>query len=498
MTPARSNTRALPRDTRRAIRYKRQAMDRHARRHLGLVATAAWALLHAACTPLVGSAPTLDVTDGMVPKDAVDVAPPDVGIADVAPPDVAPDAACPRPDAGLAPGAPDPAYRGGRFDAQGGYFQVRGAALDARGRVYVYGSAPNCADAQSRDDLTVVRHREDGSLDHGFGVGGRACWDGPLPGAQTDEFMGATVDARGRLYLVGYTSPGGPADTVAARLDEGGRLDPTFNGGRVLLLRPATPGLPPSTSARNVIADDRGAYVAGENGTYGWAVRLADDASVDESFARSPAALDLSVQGWFAFTRAGDALLLAGLRRTDGALVVRRVGLDGAVDAAFGEGGYAVAPQLASPRPVAVSARPGGDVTVAAASGSTDVNATRATAVRFTAAGALARDFAAGGVYTSRSNLQPDYEAHVLAAECGGSLLLGGTHRATATTSYGAVERLDARGALDPRFGTAGAVYGTVPTEGIAAVLVHPGTGWIYVVTRDGNNDHYSVQRYAP
>ncbi|MFO0606958.1 MAG: hypothetical protein U0324_27550 [Polyangiales bacterium] len=463
-------------------------MDRLARRHPGLAATAVWALLHAACTPLVGSAPTLDISDGTAPQD----------VADVAPPDVAPDAACPRPDAGLAPGAPDPTYRGGRFPTPGGYFQVRGAALDARGRVYVYGAVPNCVDARSNLDLTVVRHREDGALDEGFGEGGRACWDGPLPDAQLDEAMAATVDARGRLYLVGYSSPGGPADTIVARLDEGGRFDPTFNGGRVLLLRPAPPGLPLSTSARGIVADDRGAYVAGYNGTYGWAVRLADDGSADEAFARSPAALDVSVQGWFAFTRAGDALLLAGVRRTDGALVVRRVGLDGAVDAAFGEGGYAVAPPLASPRPLAVSARPGGDVTVAAASGSADVNAMRATAVRFTAAGAVARGFAAGGVYTSSSYLQPDYEAHVLAAECGASLLLGGTRHATATMTYGAVERLDARGAPDPRFGTAGAVYGTVPTEGIAAVLVHPATGWIYVVTRDGNNDHYSVQRYAP
>lgn len=459
-------------------------MDRHVHSSAWLIAVAAWAFAPAACTTLVGRVP-----------------PPDADTRDASTVDraVVPDAtACPRPDTSLAPGTRDPSYNGGRFPSPRGYFQVRGATLDARGRVYVYGGFGSCTVAQPSSDLGVVRHREDGTIDPTFGDGGYACLEGPQPGPQNDEFMAGTVDARGRVYLVGYTSPGGPADATVARLDELGRLDPTFNGGRVLVLRPAPPGQPASSAARGVVADERGVYVAGINGTYGWVVRLTDDGSVDATFGRSPAAFDPSVTGWWALARSGDALWLAGERRSDGALVVRRADLDGNFDSTFGEGGYAAAPQVQSAQTRAIVALPGGDLAVAAASRSTEFSALVATAVRFTNTGALVASFARGGVYTSRSGLYPDYEAHVLAAQCDGSLLLGGTQHVSSASSYGAVERLDARGVLDHRFGAAGIVYGLVPTEGIAAVLTHPATGWIYVVTRDGNNDYYSVHRYAP
>lgn len=450
--------------------------------------------LSAACTELTGSSPAPDAS-----LDAVDADANDVSVrADGSDGSGAPDVWCPARDSGLAPGSRDPTFGGGRFDAPRGFFIVRGAMLDARGRIYVYGVINNCVSATSSFDLGVVRHLENGDVDEDFGQGGYACWDGPLPSTEADEFLAGTVDAQGRAYLVGHSDVGGVSNATMVRLDEVGGLDSTFNGGRVVMHQHTLAGQMPYAYASGVVADARGVFLVGAGSSLGWVARYSDDGYVDTAFGGSPAALDLSVTAWLGAARVGDAMLLSGIRRSDGAMVVRRMGFDGVVDASFGDHGYAVAPAVMNAQPRAITAFADGGFAVAVASGSTDVNQTRSTAVRFTAAGALVTSFGSGGAHVSVFGLQPDYERHVIAAQCDGSLLLGGDYRVSAMESYGATSRLDDRGRLDPHFGTAGVVYSEHMTEGIAAVMVRADTGAIYVVSRDGHQRFYSVYRYAP
>lgn len=439
--------------------------------------------LATSCTPLVGATR---------PGDAA---------ADAPAPDASPpEASCPAP-AGVRSGSRDPAFRGGAFPVTAGSgFLVRGALLDRRGRVYLYG-AGDCDAGVVTDDFAVVRHLADGTPDAAFGDGGWLCFDGPAPGDPSDQFLGGAVDAAGRVYLVGQSGRAGDTAAVVARLGDDGRLDPTFNRGRVVGFRPV---LPPDVrtagewAAFGLVAGADGLVVAGTDWTaVAFLARLDPDGAVDAAFAAAPGAVDPGVRGWYAIQRAGAGFVLAGTRVGDNALVVRRVGADGARVATFGVAGDAVAlaGEYAVPRGLAVLRD--GAIVVAAATGHADVNHSIATVARFTPDGVLDDGFGAGGVYRSAHNLNYHYDFATLAAQCDGRVLVTAHYR-SAAGSFGYAERLDTRGRLDRAWSPAiGGILGDERTHGPAAVLVDP-AGWVYLATRSGYNTEYALHRYAP
>lgn len=465
---------------------------------LGALALAACSL--PACTPLVGlSAPRDGATDAAPDAPGIH----DASRGDVAPPDRAPpDAGCATPGAGLRSGARDPSWRRGAFGLPPGVvgFLARGAMLDGQGRIYVYGSMQGCIPGDPTASLGVVRHRADGTLDESFGEGGHACFAGPTPGATIEQFFGGVVDARGRVYLVGQS--GVPRDThgVAVRLDEGGALDPDFNGGRVLTLRPVLPAgvrWSEGYGAFGIVEAEGGLHVTGGDWfSRACVMRVRLDGSVDATFGAG--VVEEGVRGWTAMARAGGATYVAGARASDGGLVVRRLRDDGTFDPGFGEAGEAAAlgGQFANPRGLAVL--PDGAVVVVAASQHPDINLSRSTAARFTPDGALDTGFARGGVHVSEHNLNHHYDFGVVAAQCDGRVLLTSHFVSAAPTRYAYVERLDPGGRLDTGFGSTGGVVGTHPDHAPTAVLVDPRTRWIYLVSRSNQNTSYAIERFAP
>ncbi len=79
-------------------------------------------------------------------------------------------------------------------------------------------------------DAAVVKLFPDGSLDPGFGTGGRVTVPFDLGSSNTDVFYGAALQPDGALVLSGYVQISAPnnADLAFVRLLPNGQLDPSF------------------------------------------------------------------------------------------------------------------------------------------------------------------------------------------------------------------------------------------------------------------------------
>ncbi len=144
---------------------------------------------------------------------------------------------------GGAHGVVDTTYQNGLHFTGAQSFAVRGGTIDAQGRVHVVGFAGGCAG--NGLDLAAVRLTPDGALDTGYGgtTKPRACVDF----GNDDVAWGAAVDQKGRLVIAGVARKAAASATVTVvRLTEAGQLDATFNAV-------GTPGklsfLPPQNTA---------------------------------------------------------------------------------------------------------------------------------------------------------------------------------------------------------------------------------------------------------
>jgi uncharacterized delta-60 repeat protein len=83
--------------------------------------------------------------------------------------------------------------------------------------------------ADGSSDFDLVRYRPDGSLDTGFGVGGKVTTDF---GGGSDTARALALQPNGRLLAAGIAqSASGPADFAVARYRPDGSLDLTFGAG---------------------------------------------------------------------------------------------------------------------------------------------------------------------------------------------------------------------------------------------------------------------------
>ena len=97
----------------------------------------------------------------------------------------------------------------------------------ADGKLVIAGISNN----GSNDDFSIVRLTTDGSLDTSFGIGGKSL----IPvGTSTDYAHSVIQQADGKLVLAGYSYNGGNNDFSIIRLNPDGRLDTTFNATNTL------------------------------------------------------------------------------------------------------------------------------------------------------------------------------------------------------------------------------------------------------------------------
>lgn len=224
-----------------------------------------------------------------------------------------------------------------RLSLFAGYESVTGLVVQDDGDTLAVGGIQVDGSA----DIAILRVDAAGHLDTSFGDGGYLVVD--LDGAH-DVARAVTQDSAGRTVVVGKTDDAG----FVLRLDQDGRLDPSFADGGVLVLKHDSVSL---LDLNHVVTAPEGkltvtgrfTYVAG--GEYPdqamVAVRLIDDGSLDPSFGDDGFAIvwDVIASSSALLVDPEGRVVLAG-SNTD-TIVTARLTSDGSPDLSFGDGGVA-------------------------------------------------------------------------------------------------------------------------------------------------------------
>ena len=120
------------------------------------------------------------------------------------------------------------------LDWGGGYFDIAyDVAIQLDGKIVVVGSAIRSA---YDHDFAIVRLNQNGSLDSGFGSGGKVGVAFDLGGHLIDGADGVAIQGDGKIIVAGSVETAvGDYDFGVVRLNSDGSLDSTFgSGGKVL------------------------------------------------------------------------------------------------------------------------------------------------------------------------------------------------------------------------------------------------------------------------
>ncbi|MGQ0595212.1 MAG: hypothetical protein ACT4QB_22015 [Gammaproteobacteria bacterium] len=226
-------------------------------------------------------------------------------------------------------GSLDPSFGSGGqvLTDLGGSDRANAVALQPDGKIVAAGVSGTA--------FALVRYNPDGTLDTGFGSGGRVLTRiGALAAASSLE-----LQADGKLVAAG-ASQGTFADFAVARYNPDGSLDPSFgSGGQVLT------DLSGSDQATALALQPDGKIVAAGASGAGFAlVRYNPDGTLDTGFGSGGRVLT-DIGGSDAATslvlQANGKLVAAGISADgpDSAFALLRYNVDGSLDATFGNAG---------------------------------------------------------------------------------------------------------------------------------------------------------------
>jgi len=103
-----------------------------------------------------------------------------------------------------------------------------GLLIDQDGRIVLVGAASSSPYVTGNSDMAVARLLPDGSVDDGFGTGGRVLVPFDLAPNGTDVALGVVEQSDRKLILSGMAVDGGTDFAAAARLHDDGTLDASF------------------------------------------------------------------------------------------------------------------------------------------------------------------------------------------------------------------------------------------------------------------------------
>lgn len=374
-----------------------------------------------------------------------------------------------RPAIG-APGALDASFGIGGVlstDFGGTYDWAYAAAVQPDGKIVAAGVSNGAAD----HDFALIRYQRDGSIDSSFGNSGKVTTDFK---ASFDWAYALLLQPDGKIVVGGVTDASGSRDLALVRYNPDGSLDPGFGkGGRVIAdLRPLS-----NDAIYGLALQPDGRILAGGT-TYPDIVvlrpnadfilaRYLPDGRPDVAFGVGGAVTtDFHEESWDdARTMAlhPDGTILLGGSTNGGnrpgvlygadELSLARYTALGILDSSFGDGGKVVIDGGSMVEAIRALALPS-DGTIVAAGFVDGEHRGNLLAARFDRHGALDPSFGHLGMtvtnFGSRSErlegiaLQPD------------GWIIGAGQVATGTSADLAVVRYDPQGRLDPAFGNAG------------------------------------------
>ncbi|HEU0030449.1 MAG TPA: hypothetical protein VFQ53_07450 [Kofleriaceae bacterium] len=319
-----------------------------------------------------------------------------------------------------------------------------------------------------REGLLVIRRGRDGAADPTFGAGGEAYFDLGAAGFTTGISVRALAQPDGKIVIAGSGSNGTDGDLFLVRITADGQVDPAMPLGT---LDGSTLSLSLSALA---LAPDGGIVLAGtrsfQDNSDGFVLRTAASGTRDATFGSDGLALVDTIRfdtiSGVAVQEDGRVVVLGSV--SSGAefeiprAVLRRLGVDGQLDPAFGDAGVAVLPTPESFAAGNALVSPDRRQLVVAGA----VRQSFATADlgiwRYTADGQLDPGFAGGtGYYAEPATTTMDAVQRVEVAADGSIYGIG-----LEADNFGEVARLsivhlDAAGNPDPGFGDAGIVRDT-------------------------------------
>ncbi|MGL6074154.1 MAG: FG-GAP-like repeat-containing protein [Fimbriiglobus sp.] len=312
----------------------------------------------------------------------------------------------------LPNGTIDPSFGGSgkaivAFGGSGVNAGAVAVAIQKDGKIVLGGTTDG-----ANTDLAVTRLNADGSLDAGFGNGGKAVIAFDRTGANEDLLKDLTIQSDGKIVVVGSAESANGSDGVVVRLTENGALDTTFN-----------------TTGFQFVPFDQG---SANNDILNAVAIQADGRIVAVGSAETPGGTDIALT---------------------------RLNADGTVDTSFDtDGKLAYSVNLGgSNNDVAndVQIQSTGKVVVIGSASA--LGRSEMVALRLESSGALDTSFGTKGITTinlngSGSNLAQGNSLGVMSDD---KLVMVGT-LLPGTNADMALVRLEANGAIDTKFGTGG------------------------------------------
>lgn len=385
-------------------------------------------------------------------------------------------------------------------------------AIQGDGKIVVSGSVSG--DFGSSSELAVVRYNADGSLDTGFGTGGMVLAQVGDPGTSAGG-NAVTIQADGKIVVSGSGNGVfmGGSDIAVVRFNANGTLDTGFGtGGKVLTdFNPND-----SDAAFDVVVQTDGKIVVSgysnlDTGGSAFAVvRYTVDGTLDTSFGSggkivTPVASDPPYNlGYSVALQSDGKIVVSGYaddlsgNGQDFALV--RYNADGTLDTGFGTGGTVVTPVgagSASDTGRAVTIQADGKIVVSGVAGQDFA------VVRYNADGTLDTGFGTDGKVVTAVGTGFD-AAYDVAVQADGRILVSG-YGVSGSASEGdfAVVRYTSDGSLDTTFGAGGKVLtpvgpGTAADNSYGMAVQADGKIVVsgYSAVDGGSNIQFAVVRY--
>ena len=387
----------------------------------------------------------------------------------------------------LEPGAPDPTFGAGGMAVTSvtDDDEAHAVAVQPDGKIVAAGFGNG--DTTDRD-FAVARYNVDGTLDTGFGNGGKVV-TAMSAGERFDEARAVAVQPDGKIVVAG--SADGNKFAVA-RYNTNGTLDTDFSSdGKVVTAVTSDVGLATAVA----VQPDGKILAAGTAGTDFAVVRYTAAGALDTSFSSDGKVVtDIGSSS----EDAASAMVL----QTDGKIVVAGFSGDdiavvrytaaGALDTSFSSDGKVTTSVSAGYDSAFAVVVQSDNKIVVAGEGTTDRRGGdfRSVLVRYTAAGALDTSFGSGGEVVTNFNAGHDgTKAMVLQSD--GKIVTAG-YATSGTGRDFAVVRYFANGELDPYFGAGGKA--SIPAGGGAEAVALQPDGKIVAAGHSG--DDFAVVRW--